>query len=73
MARYLADTYDPRQLIAVDVRPGSTTSNIGHQPSTGFAVWAISKVNWIVAPVYSSRPEARSTCCGPVPSAFLKP
>ncbi|WVQ73320.1 hypothetical protein IAR50_002888 [Cryptococcus sp. DSM 104548] len=48
MANYLAATYDPKQLIAVSMHPGSVATNLGKH--VGSVAWAMEKAQWLLAP-----------------------
>ncbi|ODN81893.1 hypothetical protein L202_02242 [Cryptococcus amylolentus CBS 6039] len=49
IAKYLADRYDPKELIAVAVHPGSIATNLGNH--IGIVGWAASKAHWALAPM----------------------
>ncbi|ODN97882.1 hypothetical protein I350_07517 [Cryptococcus amylolentus CBS 6273] len=52
LARYLAATYDPKELIAVAVHPGSLSTNLSNH--IGAFAWLMSKAQWALSPLYFS-------------------
>ncbi|WVQ73321.1 hypothetical protein IAR50_002889 [Cryptococcus sp. DSM 104548] len=49
LAQYLAVTYDPKELIAVAVHPGSVATNLGVH--VGVFSWAMEKAQWLLSPI----------------------